>query len=171
MHSTNRSTEFVDIRREEVHKKTMLSILLHFGANFFVHLFRSTPFYVHNFGAHLFVYLFRSTPFRVHHFRSTPFRVLISEHTFSCTLFRSTPLFTSFRSVPFCLLYFGAQIFHYLTFQSTQFRGAILLSAFQREVQISRLLLYLGCAFRFGFSCGISRWFYFKFSFTYKWTN
>jgi hypothetical protein len=64
------------------------------------------------------------------------FCVFISEHFFLCAFFRSTRI-------------------SFLCFQSQQFRGAILLNAFHKEVPSSCLLLYLGCAFRFSLSCGV----------------
>lgn len=106
-----RSTEFVDIRREEVHERTLMwSFRLISELTFCFSSFRST-----------FVYLNSEHTLLCTSFQSINLVYLISghicvgcfisEHTFLCTSFRSTHfglpnfgahLYAWFRSTPFC---------------------------------------------------------------------
>jgi len=109
-HSTNHFTEFVEIRREEVHVRTLMrffcfnSELTFWFASFRTHLcilFRKTPFYVFRFRAHIWFTSLRGTFVsaaslcRLLHIGAHLFVYFISEYTF---------WFTSFRSSFVCLI-------------------------------------------------------------------
>ena len=147
-HSTNRSTEIVEIRREEVHERTLMRFFLfNFGAHlllcfiseltFCFASFRSSCFALLHFGAHLCAWI-RSTPFCV--FRSTYFGLPhFVAHLYAW--FRSTPFCARFRT-HFVVYFVSEHTFSFVWIFSRSVSRNVLLTAFQVEVQSSRLLQY-----------------------------